>query len=288
MSVGKNISLYFFNNTNSLNHNIFNFFYKTFVIKKNNYYKDYLESGFQKLKSINEKYILNINKELNKQASSEKGRAYFELKLSKEIIEDIKKIVEDNLREDLKNLEKMYKSKCKLSHCKIVRNYHINQDSEAYSNYFHTDGYTLLMQKMFINLDDIDMDKGPLEIIRKPLNKILKKKLGSNNYRLNLITNKDDKFIYRNIGKKGDVLLCDTTTLLHKAGIPNKTFFRDVLFLEFVFNPNKNSNSENLNLFFEDSHYLDVDNANSKKNAKINTKIQLLNQLKNLIKKCLH
>ena len=54
-------------------------------------------------------------------------------------------------------------------------------------------------------------------------------------YSYNKIKNKDHYFI--NSGKKGDVLLCNTTEILHRAGDIEEGKYRDMLFLDFLAYP---------------------------------------------------
>ena len=141
----------------------------------------------------------------------------FKLKKNHTVISEVKKIVDVFLKKDLQKLEKMFSGSFKLSFIEVTRNYHTENEKESFSNYFHTDGYSLLMQKIFINLSDVDQNSGPLEILNKPLNKQVCKKIIKNNGRLKIVG--DDKMIapkifFQNIGKKGSILLCDTTNVI--------------------------------------------------------------------------
>jgi len=58
-------------------------------------------------------------------------------------------------------------------------------------------------------------------------------------YSYKKIKNKDHYFI--NSGNKGDVLLCNTTEILHRAGDIKEGKYRDMLRLEFLVYPFKDS-----------------------------------------------
>ena len=281
----KNISLDLFQNTNSLNNNLFNFLYRKIIFKNDNNYECYLKNGYQKIGNIDDKYIKNIIRDLNAQSQNiPTTTTQTKLKKNKNTITDVKKIIDGPLKTHLKNLEKIFNASIKLSYFEIIKNYHINFEGEQYSNFLHTDGYIVLMQKIFINLGDINANQGPLHVMRYPLSKQTKKKIKENNYRLddkNLIKGGNKFFI--NTGKKGDVLVVDSTRVLHKAGVPKKNNCRDTLHLEFVFVPSDKACS-----FYLDKNeldfYLNDDNIFSKNETKIKTKFELIKKFLKMIK----
>ena len=55
----KNISLDLFQNTNSLQNNLFNFLYRKIIFKNDNSYECYLKNSYQKIGNIDDKYIKN-------------------------------------------------------------------------------------------------------------------------------------------------------------------------------------------------------------------------------------
>ena len=66
----KNISLDLFQNTNSLQNNLFNFLYRKIIFKNDNSYECYLKNGYQKIGNIDDKYIKNIIRDLNAQSQN--------------------------------------------------------------------------------------------------------------------------------------------------------------------------------------------------------------------------
>ena len=147
----KNISLDLFQNTNSLQNNLFNFLYRKIIFKNDNSYECYLKNSYQKIGNIDDKYIKNIIRDLNAQSQNiPKTTTQIKLKKNKNTITDVKKIIDGPLKTHLKNLEKIFNASIKLSYFEIIKNYHIN-------------------------LGDINANQGPLHIMRYPLNKQTKK-----------------------------------------------------------------------------------------------------------------
>jgi hypothetical protein len=110
--------------------------------------------------------------------------------------------------------------------------------NEAYSNFFHSDGYTCNLFKLFINLHNVDKTQGPLTVVKKEMQKIFKKNTGYNDRSNYQKENANiEHCLHYNTGLKGDVLLCDTTELLHRAGDIEFGKHRDILFLDFLAYP---------------------------------------------------
>ena len=128
--------------------------------------------------------------------------------------------------------------KIKLGNVRITRNYSVpkNCNKEAYSNLFHSDAYTCNLFKIFINLQDVSEAEGPLILVKNNKAKLFLKESSYRNRNLYIKENNND-YYYVNSGKKGDILLCSTTELLHRAGDIKEGKSRDVLFLDFVAYP---------------------------------------------------
>ena len=95
------------------------------------------------------------------------------------------------------------------------------------------------MQKIFINLQEVTKSHGPLRYIKKS---DAKKVLANNRPNINRIDKiNEESLINHNTGQKGDVFLCNTTDLMHAAGIPVAGKKRDILFLEICSLPKRNS-----------------------------------------------
>lgn len=273
----KPLSIKYFHNTNLFTYNLFSAFYKKFLLdkKKINHLEHFFKEGYQKITTVQTELIDKINLLIEKQKPTNLNNPLFRYEIDKEIEDLVKIIIKNNFKDTIQELEDCYKADMKLSYIRINRNHGYLDDEEKFSNYFHTDGYIFTFIKFFINLHDVDNHHGPLELIKKKYAKdFLKLNYKKKEYR---IFDKDEKlnnkFKFKNVGKKGDVLICRTTELMHRASKPDYNKHRDMLFLEFVLLPKKNDLNENRDIFSlinnEQDHLKKLDNPISKKLTKI-------------------
>ena len=245
---------YFFNNLNLLTYNLFNFFFKNFLFnKKSDYLKEFVNGGAQKVSKIPSKSIDELNNILFLQEKKIKenlnlGESYYDYEITQEIKEKVFDFLEGPLSKLVEELKKYYNTDIILSRIQIRRTFYTKSNKESYSNYFHVDGYICMLQKIFINLQDITKNHGPLRYIKKT---DAKKILRTNKANINRIDKIDqENLINHNVGQKGDVFLCNTTDLMHAAGVPTPGNKRDILFLEICALPKRNSNLNiNYNIF---------------------------------------
>ena len=245
--VDKFLGALFFNNLNTFSYCLFNHFFckkklnKNFL-EKNEIVKKFDEEGFASFKNINLNKITDLNIELSKQniCKSKDNRFVYE------IDNNIKKIVKSIISEDCKNilddLKEYYNSNIYLGQAMITRNFNYDPGKgESYSSYFHCDGYLCTYFKILINLSDVDSNMGAINILNKKdtKNNINPFKYSSRNY---MRQKKIDSQIFINTSSVGSGLLVSTPQCLHKAGIPNKNYHRDMLFLIFCAYPNKDKN----------------------------------------------
>ncbi len=236
---------YFFNNLNLFTYNLFNFIFNKFLFnKKSEYLKEFVTNGAQKVSKISSTNIDELNNILSLQEKKinehlKKGNSYYNYEITPEIKEKVFDFLEGPLKKLVEEFKKYYGTDIILSRILIRRTFNTKSDKESYSNYFHNDGYTCLLQKIFINLQNIDKSHGPLRYIKKSN---AKKVLANNKPNINRIDKiKEEGLINHNIGQKGDVFLCNTTDLMHAAGIPVAGNKRDILFLEICALPKRNS-----------------------------------------------
>jgi len=299
LNLDNSLGIFFFNNLNSFSTNLYNFFYKKIIFSKKNFnlISNFIENGYQKIGKANVNYINEIKLECEKQKPKKSESSTFRFKVNKKIIEIIKKIILENCSDYINEIEKCYKSNIKLSWVGIVRNYQHSSKKEQYSNFFHTDGYNLSLFKMFINLQNVNKNHGALQIIKKNHSKNFIKnfkmsnKQGKTNslvwlfksifdgsyklYKSRRIHSQKEReipkeMIYENLGDIGDILIADTTNVIHRASIPNENHHRDLISLEFIALPYDVNQEKDL-FSLEKEHkniYSDIDNWFSKKIAK--------------------
>ena len=232
-----------FYNGNLFSYNIYNFFFKKNIIKKNyqnnHIISEYMKNGYVKLDSIPPHEIDELTSLLDKYNPLKIQKDYtYSFVINDELLSKIKDIINKNLLDFLKNFSNFYNMKIKLGNVRITRNYSVpkNCNKEAYSNLFHSDAYTCNLFKIFINLQDVSEAEGPLILVKNNKAKLFLKESGYRNRNLYIKENNND-YYYVNSGKKGDILLCSTTELLHRAGDIKEGKSRDVLFLDFVAYP---------------------------------------------------
>ena len=221
--INKNLSIYFFNNANLFSYNVFSIFYKL-KICGNNKNENYFKTFYSNLGFVNSDSLDEINKDLELQRKNN-NETLTKYSMSENIKLNIKKIVNNDLDKHLSNFEIYYNTRVCLAWAGISRNYPIerNNDEESYSNFYHNDAYIFTLFKFFINLHDVDLEQGPMHVVKK---KESKKFIRFHNYKKRNNYLKSDKtpenYIHVNIGKKGEIFFCNTTELLHKAGEPKK------------------------------------------------------------------
>jgi len=257
------LGLKLFKNANYLSINLFNYFYKKNICNhkylKENFVREYHLRGFVKLNKINSDTIKEINSELKNQNLNIRRNNQIRFMITPQIFTIIKKLIRNDLDKSLKYLEKYYNQKINLTYLTISRNYEtpkeynnnsffVSKKSEPYSNFYHTDGYVFNMFKIIINLQDVNEDEGPLHLVKKEKSKkfIKVKKFYSREKYLR--SEESDKRVenclFKNTGKLGEVLLCNTAELIHKAGDVAKNKKRDILFLSFVATPEVNMSTD--------------------------------------------
>ena len=263
-----NFSIFFFNNSNLLTYNLFAKFYKK-KLANNAYLSDELKNSYSKLGNANEKEVDLINIELTNQL--EKLKIHNSNKIAFHLNENIKKSIKNIVNYDLKDfltkLEKYYNANICLGTTQISRNFPIDNKLNVYSNFYHNDTYTFNYLKFFINLHDVDMQQGPMHIIKKIKDKNFIKKTNYKSRDEYNDENIDSNYFYVNLGKKNEILFCNTTEVLHKAGIPAEGRYRDMLFLTFIAIPKKTSKQ---NFFY--LHDCGHDIFNSDKQTRIFSK----------------
>jgi len=237
----------FFKNSNLLTFNLYRYFYKKKICNLKYLETDFINSfhnnGYAKLGKVNLSSLSDLKNLLNIQNPSDNDNHHIEYKITPDIYNVIKKIIQTQLSDKLEVLEKYYNQKIVLAFLTISRNYPSSKKDESYSNFFHTDAYVYNMFKIFINLNDVSEKNGPLTLVKKRYNKEFLNKFNykdRKSYKSNL-DNNDDLF-FKNTGKAGDVFLCSTTELFHRAGDPYPGEFRDMIFLNFVAQPTKSKN----------------------------------------------
>ena len=245
------ISLLIFKNQNNISYNLFNKIYESFKADSkfdSKIIKNFRKFGFSKSINIPASEINLINAKID--ASKKR---YLNNVTNYEFDNELKKLIKNlfikNFTEVIKNFSKFYSSRIVVSHIKIFTNHGfdktLNNKDQFYSEKYHTDNYYFTYFKLFINLEDIHLKKGPLHFVPKSnTKKFLKISNYKNRYSYN--ENNVENLIYRNTGKKGESLFVNTTQCIHRAGIPDTDQSRTILLFHLNAIPGDISN---LNFF---------------------------------------
>ncbi len=245
------ISLSVFQNQNNISYNLFNKIYKT--LKTDFQYdsttiKNFEKFGFSKSITIPESEINLINDKINLSK-----KRYLKNVTNYEFDNDLKNLIKNlfikNFREVIKDFSKFYSSRIVVSHIKIFTNHGFDKvlvsKDQSFSENYHTDNYYFTYFKLFINLEDVNLKKGPLHFVPKSNTKnFLKITNYKNRYSYN--ENNVENLIYKNIGKKGESVFFNTTQCIHRAGVPDIDQSRTILLFHLNAIP---GNKQNLNFF---------------------------------------
>ncbi|MBI49372.1 MAG: hypothetical protein CL850_03685 [Crocinitomicaceae bacterium] len=246
VNIGKHINelnhklgIIFFNNDNLFTYNLYNFysdFKKSKRSKKTDWVNNFHNKGYVELCKIPEKDVFDLSKEIEMQQPKDNDMHRYDFQITNTIKELIDRIIKKNISPYFDILEKYYNSSLYISNCNLRRTYGFtkieNSPKEFYAENWHCDTYINNFFKIFINISDIKDIDGPTNILSK---KETKKFVRANNYlnRKSYNQNSNDD-IFFNVGKRGKVLICNTTQCLHRAGIPEEGSFRDLLIISVL------------------------------------------------------
>jgi hypothetical protein len=284
------LGILLFNNSNFFSNNIYNKFYKKNICNleslKHEFINDYFKNGYAKLGKINHNTITELNKHLNAQKPKRnENDPQFRYKITPEIYEIITNIFKDELKDKLKIIEEYYNQKVILAYLSITRNYNSNTKEEAFSNFFHTDGYVYNMFKIFIKVHEVKEEEGPLTLVKKNFAKKFINNLSYQNRHSydRSSENKYSHFFFKNTGQAGEALICSTTELIHRAGDPIEGRYRDMISLHFVALPTNQKISifEYKDRIFDDKMIIEISKIKGVRKLIKYYKKNLENKLKN-------
>ena len=245
-----------FSNNNFLSYNLFNNFLYKSQTSDSTFLKNYDKYGFVKGPSINKNLIIAINEELKTQNSINNGSNKFEYELTNKIKLNIREICNNDLNLYLNNFKKYYRSDIFVTNVAIWKNFSfkkIDGSSDHFSESYHNDAYLKTYFKIFINIEDVGEENGPLHIIPRDLSKKFSKIVkfkGRGMYEGESI----EKMVYKNIGKKNESTFFNSSMCIHRAGIPMPNKTRSMLAIVF----NAIPNIENNNIFYFENKGKDI------------------------------
>lgn len=255
------LSLKLFSRRLPFSYCIFNYLFDKLKNKKNlsSDLSNFEKNGFTKLSYnfVNEVNIIENNLSSKTKIRINQARENYDINLNDKIY--FADIIIKKLKPFFQDLENYYNSKPVLVDLNIWKNHFFikdknNKKKDLIAESFHNDGYINNYFKIHINFDDIDLNKGPMEIIKKSFNDEFRKDVNykdRSSYNEEEILHKD--YIYSNVGKKGDALMFDPTAVFHRATIPCKNFTRKMMEI-ILYIPKKKIENENQILKFNDKY----------------------------------
>jgi hypothetical protein len=240
--INKYGGIYLFKDANNLKFSLFNYLYNKKIINLKHADEEiafFHENGFLKPKINFKDEIDELKLNLDDKDVTKRNDFTFKYNLNTNAKKIIKKILNtENFLKLKKKIENYYNLKMYLINASVRRNFSLNVDNDHkikyYSNNFHVDYYLINYFKIFINIHDVDENKGPLELFSKKNSKKFVKKgnyKDRNNYSLEAIRECN---LIKNTGKTGDLFVCSTPQCMHRASSPKNGNFRDMLFLTFA------------------------------------------------------
>jgi len=151
--------------------------------------------------------------------------------------QEIGKLLTDEIKE---LIQARYQSNFQVTHVMCWRNYHAPAQmlggKEIFSNMWHCDHSNTAVEKLFVNLSDVGDDDGPFHIMPIDRTKEIIKMGYGHRRKYNLDTEilEDPKYVAKATGPAGSTLLCNTELCFHRADIPAKGHYRDLIQFKFI------------------------------------------------------
>ena len=238
------------NGGKSIYYSLFDLIYKKKIISSqiiknsNNRINNYLKKGFYKIPINCEKFADLVLKELSLNNDQRVYNNHINYEITEKIKNHVNKLCINELQEYLDELSEFYRSCIYLACIKISKNMNFESDKECYANHYHVDNNRFTLFKLFIPLLDVSIEDGPTHIIPCENKKKFIKNSGYVSRDQKNLRQIDDSIIFKNIAKKGEILVCNTPACFHKAGVPKKNKSRLLMNLSFVAYPKKYENNK--------------------------------------------
>ena len=246
-SLKNNISLSLFQNQNSISYNLFNKLYDILKCRHNTdsqTIKNFYELGYSKSSLVKENEIDLINNNIEKNNKKFlKNVKIFDINKDLRLL--LKTLFINNFSEVIEKFSEFYSSRIIVSHVKVFTNHGFEKENhenkQFFSEKYHTDNYFFTYFKLFINLENVKKEMGPLHFVSK---KNIKDFIKATNYknRYSYNENNAEKLVFENIGKKGNSLFVNTTQCIHRAGIPKSNKTRTMLLFHLNAIPGEKNN----------------------------------------------
>ena len=217
-----------------------------FHLVKHGYTKH--ENSYDKnmIEELSKKYDeLVENEDTSFAVAGDKGRVFGKGILNPEKnFPEISKLITKDV---IEFLSKYYKGGFKVKNIFCGRNYNVPEElskTERFSNFWHNDNDEVSQLKFFVYMSDVTEEDGPFRVQSKIRTKeLIKMGFGNrDHYDIPMEVLEDPKYVDMFTGPKGTTMFGNVTTCLHRAGIPEKGHYRDMI--QFIIIPSKKPFSE--------------------------------------------
>ena len=128
-----------------------------------------IKDGYIKIDKIDKNIITLITDEIKKQSISDDNTSY-EFSFNENLKALLKKLVDNNLKNDLDKIKQIYNLDLIISNLELKRNFHFNKDDHQYesiySENYHEDKYICTQVKQFIYLSHVSDESGPFSFFK--------------------------------------------------------------------------------------------------------------------------
>lgn len=271
-----------FTSGNRLSYAILNKILNWFYNSKNDFDKKFRDYGYENvnLKSLNT--ISLIKKEIDLQ-KDDNQTSLLKFEINNNLFNLLSKLISEQ-KDLIKNLREFYSCPIVVSNIELKRTKYLDKSVEinknVYSENYHIDKYLNTHVKQFIYLTDVDEKSGPFTYIdKKDTKKFITKYKYKNRFSINVNESQNlekKEFEKKYIGKMGSSLVVNTTECLHRAGIPIKGNFRDIITITYVASPEAKYRNEKHFIEKFGIDFFKEENNFSKKLAKPNSKKEII------------
>ncbi len=257
---------------------ILNFFYDN----KNDFSKKFKEFGYNHINISNLGTLNLIKEEINLQEQNDR-RSLIKFHINKNLQTLLDQLISEQ-KNVIENLKKFFSCPVVVSNIELKRTKYIDKTIEInkniYSENYHIDKYLNIHVKQFIYLTDVDENSGPfIYIDKKNTKNFIKKYQYENRFSIdvdNVKNNSKREFENKYTGKAGSSLIVNTTECLHRAGIPLKGNYRDIITITYIASPSLNCKNEKHFMDKFGKEFFSEENNFSKRLAKPNSKVEMM------------
>ncbi|MCB9989391.1 MAG: hypothetical protein H6868_08705 [Rhodospirillales bacterium] len=226
----KDARKFYAQNNNSKNPEVTEQFHKIGSVRKKEPYPqdlvDTIKTKFAALIEDEDNYICNVSADYK---GPKDVRRVLKDPLKK--LPELALLIDENVKSQI---EDFYGANFQIRQVVAWRNYHVPDEfshDEALSNFWHFDQISTALFQLFVNISDVTEKDGPFHAQPKERSDQLMK-MGFNtraDYGIPLEELENTDYVLKHTGPAGTAMYCKTPICLHRADIPEKGHYRDIV-----------------------------------------------------------